>query len=101
MHVHVREVQEERLGTVVADEPHALGRVALGERGLVGLLLQDRVVEHQRQRREVAVRTGLAAHVVGVGQTEEVIEAVVGRQEAGLVAAVPLADQHRRVPEVA
>ena len=83
--------------------------VALGERRLVGLLLDHVVVEHQRQRRVAglvpspleSVRVArLAAHVVAVGQAEVVVEAVVGREELRLVAAVPLADHLRAVAGV-
>ena len=47
--VHVGEVQEERVVAGVAEEAHGLGDVALGERRLVGLLL-----EHARRRASVA-----------------------------------------------
>ena len=58
------EVEEERLVAGVAEEPHGLGDVALGERRLVGLLLDHLVVEQQRQRR--------VAELVAVGSSVRV-----------------------------
>ena len=107
VHVHVREVQEERLTSRAADEAKRLGEEANGERHLVGLLLHHLVVEQQRQRwvptliaTFVGRRADLASHVVAVRQPEELVEAMVHRHQPGLVAAMPLPDHRRSVAGV-
>ena len=97
--VHVPQVQEEGLSPVLPDEPDAVLGVALGQAGLVRLLLDHGVVEHEGKRGPVLV-PDLATHVVRVRQAEVVVEAVIGGQESRLVPAVPLPDHHRRVPGV-
>ena len=83
--------------------------IAGGERVLVGRCFDDFLIAQQGQRR----RGGFAAasflrrlfgrrvrsdsHVIGVGQTEVVVEAAPGGQEFRLVTEVPLADGHRGV----
>ena len=102
--VQVRQVHEELAVPVRADEVHDLGHVPAGQRRLVGLLVDHTIVLEQRQRRVarlLAVRglwcADLTSHVVAVGQPQVAVEPVVGRQELGLVTAVPLADHERRV----
>ena len=113
------EVQEERLVDVLAKELDRPFDVATGEHRLVGLLLDHVLPVHQRQRRigkhggwrepdrsqrvgvlEVGV-ADLGAHVVAVRQPEPSVEPVVGRQELGLIATVPLADDLGGVAGVA
>ena len=116
--VHVSEVEKEWPVDVVAHELDRSFDIATGQHRLVGLLLDDLLAIHQRQRRirqhrrrrEAGRPQGLGVfehgvadlgtHVVAVRQTEPSVEAVVGRQKLGLVTAMPLADDLGDVPGV-
>ncbi len=119
MHMHVREIQEEGPMGVLSDELDRTLDVAPGQHRLVGLCLDDLTVVHERERwvgdhRWQRVPGGdqlgpvffdetrplLDSHVVAVWQSEPPIEAVVGGEKLGLIAAVPFADDLGCVPRV-
>ena len=90
MNHRVRQVEEEGLVRVLADEAHGLFGVALGQEVLVRGRLDDDLVAHQGERRPA--RAGAGDHVVRVGDPVVLVEAVAGGEELELVTEVPLAD---------
>ena len=90
----VRQVQEERLVFVFADELKRLFRVAFGQQCLVRLGFDHLLVTHQRQRRPAFA---IPAHVIAVRNAEVAVEPLIGGQETIAMTEMPLADARRRV----
>jgi len=87
-------VREERSLAMRLDELYRLLGETAAERGLVVHvvdLIDDLGPAQNRQRRELPPFEG-GPHVVGVGNAEVSVEALVGRQKLGLVAQVPFAE---------
>ena len=95
--MHVRQVEKEGLRAILPQEADRFLHVALRERALVRLFLDDLFVADQRQRRVVRVGLHLPSHVVAVGQPIIAVEPMAGGQELRLVAAVPLPDHLRGI----
>ena len=106
----VREVQEERPAAILLDESHRFLRVALRQRTMVHRLLDDVAVAHQRHVPVFGLRIVVGGalqpivarrrhpHVVRIGQTEPIIEALIHRQELAKLSEMPLAHDRGRVP---
>ena len=99
MNHRVGNVQEERLPVVAIDESQRLLRVPPGEERLIlGHLAHHVAVAQQRQGRVIAwIERHERTHVVRVGQSEVIVEAVIVGQELGLVAQMPLPDYPRGI----
>ena len=101
VHVHVRKAEKKRAfgRRLPADELDRLDEVAVGQRHLVGVGLEDFIVVQQRKRRELmpCVPGMGRLHVVAVGEPEIAVEAVISGEKRRLVAQVPLADQRRGI----
>ena len=48
MNMHVSKIQEKRARSVVPDKSHGFFDIALGERGLIRLLLNHLLIPHER-----------------------------------------------------
>ena len=94
----VREVEQERMVPVLADEADRFIGVAFDEAGL--LLLGEKLGHLFVAKEGDNLLSGLLGplqHVVGIGKAEVVVEPLPRREELGLVADVPLAHALRRV----
>ena len=87
----VGQVEEERLGAFGAQELDRLLRVATRQLRLVWLGLDDLFPAVERER---WVARAALLHVIAVGETEVVVEALTRRHEFREVSEVPLADHH-------
>jgi len=108
MRHRVGKVQEKRPLPPLADDPQRLLYEAPGQRVLVRGALDHSPVAHQRNVPPGRIRLGIHSrevprpvlpdvHVVGIGNPEIAVEAMVQRQVARGVAQVPLADNGGRV----
>lgn len=100
----VRQVEEERLISAAIDEGGGFLGAESGEFGLIGggnCGIDDGVIFDQRQvrpafqsffHRQLSYFRMEGPHVVAVGQTEVLIEAVLERQEGEMVSEVPFAE---------
>jgi hypothetical protein len=96
----VGEIQKKRAGLMLPNKFHGL----FGIHGLEYILLvahhgvDDFVIAHQRNRRlalgrrHIRLAIPFAAHVVGVWQTQVMIESTKNREKLRLIADVPFAD---------